>query len=731
MRQIIQNYNTGGLKVEDVPAPQLVKGRILVQTSYSLISAGTEKTKIDTAKKSLLGKAKSRPDLVKKVIDKAKKEGLWKTWQTVNQRLNEPISLGYSCSGEVLDVAGDVNGLRRGDLVACGGGAANHSEIISVPKNLVVRVPTGVGLDHAAFATMGAIAMQGVRQADVRLGERVAVIGLGLIGLLVTQILKASGCQVIGIDLDPEKVALGKKLGCHEAILATEESMEERILVFTDGYGVDSTILTAGTRSNRPIEQAGELTREKGRVVVLGAVGMDIPREPYYLKEIDLRLSRSYGPGRYDMTYEEKGHDYPFAYVRFTEQRNMHSFLELVKDRQVDLDPIITHRFQFDEAPQAYNLIHGTTKENYIGILLEYNREENEIPTKIEVNPESISGNIVIGVIGAGHYVTAHQLPHIKSHPNVSLGTICTATGMTALDVAEKFGFKSADSDVDQIISESDAILIGTRHNDHARYGMRALEKGKPVFVEKPLCITVEELGQIVELLNSYKQKDNSNGNTTQPLDGLTSQPVLMVGFNRRFSPAIEMVKEHFQSAHGPKQILIRVNAGPIPVDHWIQDLDVGGGRLVGEACHFVDLVVAITGTRVETVSATAIPRANRPPALWDDFSITLGMSDGSVGTIVYTAIGDTGLAKEYVEVFSGGKIGIIHDFRRVECWSNGKKKQNKMPNLDKGQKQQMNAWIKGLQKGESPIPFQEIINVHQACFAAVASITNREMVKI
>ena len=697
----------------EVPTPQMQEGQVLIRTSFSLISAGTEKTKIDTARKSLLGKAKFRPDLVKKVIDKAKREGLWKTWETVSQRLNTPISLGYSSAGIVLDVARDVEWLRRGDLVACGGGFANHAEILSVPKNLVARVPNGVGLDHAAFATMGAIAMQGVRQADVRLGEKVAVIGLGLIGLLVTQILKASGCQVIGIDLDPDKVVLGKKLGCQEAVLADDESLEEKILVFTDGYRVDSTILTAGTRSNRPIEQAGEITRDKGRVVVLGAVGMDIPREPYYMKEINLRLSRSYGPGRYDKNYEEKGHDYPFAYVRFTEQRNMQSFLELVGTGQIDLDPIITHRFPLEEAPQAYDLIYGDKNENYIGILLEYNREESEIPTKVEVNPESINGNIVIGVIGAGNYLTAHQLPHIKSHPDVSLGTICTATGMTALDVAKKFGFKSADSDIDQIISESDAILIGTRHNDHARYAIRVLRKGKSVFIEKPLVIKPEELEEFVTLAT----------------EGI--QASVMVGFNRRFSHAIQMVKDHFQSTHGPKQILIRINAGPIPLDHWIQDLDVGGGRLVGEACHFVDLVIALTGATIETVSATAIPMPNRPPALWDSFSITLGMSDGSIGTIVYTSIGDTGLAKEYIEVFSDGKIGIIHDFRRVEFWSNGKKKQKKMSGQDKGQKQQINAWIKGLQNGQSPIPFSEIINVHKACFAAIKSIKNREMVRI
>lgn len=713
MIQIIQNYNTGELKLDEVPPPQLQQGRLLVKTKYSLISAGTEKTKIDTARKSLIGKAKSRPDLVKQVIDKAKKEGLWNTWKTVNQRLNTPVSLGYSCSGVVLDVGKDVKGLRRGDLVACGGDFANHAEIVCVPKNLVTRVPNGVGLDHAAFATVGAIAMQGVRQADVKLGEKVAVIGLGLIGLLVVQILKASGCQVIGIDLDPEKLVSGKKFGCQEVLLADNENLEERTFVFTDGYGVDASILTAGTRSNRPIEQAGEITREKGRVVILGAVGMDIPREPYYLKEIELKISRSYGPGRYDKNYEEKGYDYPFAYVRFTEQRNMACFLDLIGDGKIDLEPMITHRFVIEEATKAYNLIQGDKNENYLGILLEYNREETEIPKRIELSHKPIDHKIVLGVIGAGNYATANLLPFLNSHSDISFGSICTATGMKAIDVAKKFSFQSAESDVEKIISESDAILVATRHNSHAHYALMALQKGKPVYCEKPLVTKQEELKEFFHFA--------TNG----------FQGSVMVGFNRRFSPATKMIKAHFQSSSNPKHIIIRVNAGSIPLDHWIQDPDIGGGRLIGEACHFVDLLIALTDATIETISATAIPKANLSPALWDDFTITARMSDGSIGTIVYTSIGDKGLPKEYIEVFSGGRIGIIHDFKKVELWSNGKAKWKKWSQQDKGQKQQIDAWVSGLQKGISPIPFQEITNVHQACLAAIESIKTNAIIKI
>ncbi len=713
MKQVVQHYLSGSLDLAEVPAPQLRAGRVLIKTSHSLISAGTERAKIELAKSSLIGKASSRPDLVKKAMAKVKTDGLWKTWQNVSQRLNKPVSLGYASAGVVLEAAGDVVGLRRGDRVACGGEFANHAEILSVPKNLVVKVPDGVRLEQAAFATIGAIAMQSVRQAKAQLGERIAVIGLGLIGLLVVQILKAAGCLVVGIEINPQNLEMGKKLGCQEVILANGKSLLSKISTLTGGYGVDATIIAAGTPSNRPIEMAGEITREKGRVVVLGAVKMDIPREPYYLKEIDLRLSRSYGPGRYDKNYEEKGHDYPFAYVRFTEQRNMQCFLELLRDKQIDLAPLITHRFPIEEAIRAYELLGGSNKEHYLGILLEYARDEFQIARHVEIRPKPKNGKIVVGVIGAGNYATTHLLPHLQSNPAVCLGTLCTATGMTALQVGGTFGFQTIDSDAEKLISESDAVLIATRHNDHASYALRALQKGKPVFVEKPLALNQEELGEIASVL--------SNGGSG----------AVMVGFNRRFSPAVEMLKAHFASVRGPKQILIRVNAGLLPQDHWIHDPEVGGGRLMGEACHFVDLIVALTEATITAVSAMAIPQPNRAPALLDDFCISMEMSDGAVGTIVYTSKGDAGLPKEYIEVFAGGRIGIINDFKKVELWSNGRRIRKKWFRQDKGQKRQMDSWINGLSKGENPIPVHEIINVHRACLAAVRAIKNREMVRV
>jgi predicted dehydrogenase len=447
------------------------------------------------------------------------------------------------------------------------------------------------------------------------------------------------------------------------------------------------------------------VTREKGRVVVVGAAKMDIPRELFYLKELEIRLSRSYGPGRYDRTFENEGWDYPYAYVRFTERRNMSSFLELVAAGKVQLAQIITHRFPIESAPMAYEIIRGERKQTYIGILLEYSRDASEMPTRVRVHVGApISAQkIKIGVIGAGKYATANLLPHLSHHSSVAFGSVCTASGLTAVHVADRFGFKAADADADAVIAESDAVLIATRHEDHAQYAVRALECGKPVFVEKPLAISSKQLDEV-------SQAANGGASVT-------------VGFNRRFSPSVRAIREHLESSIGPRQILIRVNAGAIAMDHWIQDPKVGGGRLIGEACHFVDLAVCLSASLVQTVHAVAIPQAGRAHSLLDNLSIHLSLSNGSVATIVYTSIGDTGLPKEYVEVFAGGKVGIIHDFKRVELWARGKQHRSHWGKQDKGQRAQMEAWVKGLRDGAAPIPFEQIVNVHQTCLAALDSL--------
>jgi polar amino acid transport system substrate-binding protein len=555
--------------------------------------------------------------------------------------------------------------------------------------------------------------MQGVRQADVRIGEKVAVIGLGLVGLLTVQILKAAGCQVFGLDVDPKKLEIANKLGCDRTALATDEQIDEQILLFTDGYGVDSTIITAGTSSNKPIEQAGDITREKGRVIVVGAAKMDIPRDPFYMKELELRLSRSYGPGRYDKTFEDEGNDYPYAYVRFTERRNMSSFLELVASGSVRLEPMITHRFPISDAAKAYDIMRGERKESYLGIVLEYAHDSSERPSRIEIRTaQPITGNkIKVGVIGAGKYATANLLPHLRNHSEVAFGAICTNSGLTAINVAERFGFQAADADADAVIAESDAVLIATRHQDHASYAIKALQAGKPIFVEKPLVIDSEQLQGVMAAANSRSS--------------------VTVGFNRRFAKAVQMVHEHIPSSMGARQVLIRVNAGAIPMDHWIQDPKVGGGRLIGEGCHFVDLAAFLCGSRIQTVHAVAIPQDGRSHVLWDNFSINLGFSNGSVATIVYTSIGDAAVPKEHIEVFCGGKIAIIHDFSEVELWAHGKKDRSRWSTQDKGQKEEIERWVKGLRQGVAPIPFDEILNVHQACLAALDSMKDSCVVKL
>jgi predicted dehydrogenase/threonine dehydrogenase-like Zn-dependent dehydrogenase len=715
MKSVLQNYRTGQLLVVESPPPQLRPGFALVKNAFSLISAGTEKTKVDTAQKSLLGKALARPDMVKKVIAKAKTEGLWKTWQVVSDKLDAPTPLGYSCAGQIIEVSGNVDGLAPGDWVACAGNTANHAEVVSVPKNLLARIPDGVPADHAAFATLGAIAMQGVRQAEVRLGEKVVVIGLGLIGLLTVQILRAAGCRVIGVDMDAAKLDLARELGCDDALLPDSDALTQRILIFTDGYGADATIITAGTSSNQPIECAGEITREKGKVVVVGAAKMDIPREPYYLKEIDLRISRSYGPGRYDPSYEEHGCDYPFGYVRFTERRNMESFLDLIQSGSINLSKIITHRFPIGDAPSAYELISGKRKEAYLGILLEYSRPMDAIPHRIELKGLPLNGNkIKVGFIGAGSYASKFLLPGIQKTPQLIATAVCTASGVTAESIARKYGFSAAENNPDAVIKTADAIVIATRHADHAELTIRALDQHKSVFVEKPIAITEDQLDSIVGRV-----------------ENLGSRASILVGFNRRFAPATCLLKEHFASVKGSKQILIRVNAGSLPPNHWVNDPLIGGGRLIGECCHFVDLALSIAGSRIAKVYANGIPDPQKEAALWDDFSITLTFENSSLATILYTGNGDSALAKENIQVFGGGRAAIIDDFRAIEMWAKGRSKRKTWSQQDKGQKAEIDSWVESLRTGISPIPFNEIINVHRACFAATRSIQQGTIVEI
>lgn len=711
MKQVTQIYKTGVIEVNNVPVPTLSDKFVLVRNLASVISAGTEKTKIDMGKKNLLQKAKARPDLVKQVVKKIQTEGLAKTWQTVQTRLDSPSPLGYSCAGKVVAVGGLVAGIAPGDIVACGGaGYANHAELIAVPRNLVVQVPRGVNNEEAAFATMGAIAMQGVRLIQPLLGEIFLVLGLGLIGQITVQLLKANGCQVIGIDLDDSLVDLAEKYGA-KGIRSADDAARV-CMDLTGGRGVDGVIVCAGTNSNGPIELCGEVTRMKGRVVVVGAVRMDIPREPYFKKEISVVISRSYGPGRYDPFYEEEGNDYPIGYVRFTEQRNMESFLDLVADDKLDIRGLITHHFKLDQAPEAYALIEGKKIEPYLGIILEYDNGAGcgqQQAGRIEITSRKIDHEkIGISFFGAGNYATASLLPPLNNMGNLEFRGLVTASGRTAQGVAKQFGFSfCADTFQELLNDDTDVVMVTTRHDSHASSVVAALQAKKHVYVEKPLALTVDELREIQE---AWQQGDGAQ---------------LMTGYNRRFAPLTQELVKFFSGVQSPLVVNIRINAGSIPDDHWIQDPVAGGGRIIGEGCHFIDLAAVLTGSMPVSVYATGSRKKNKSPMLNDNVSINLCMENGSIANIIYTADGSRAMAKEYIEVFGGGRSAVLDDFKEARFFKGDTKvSKQKLRGQDKGQKAMLKTWINGLREGKPCLDYESQIQIALATIMAVESMT-------
>lgn len=703
MLQVIQNYKTGELKVDDVPEPALMPGGLLVRNVFSLISSGTEKTTVATAQKSLIGKAQSRPDLVKKVIAVAKREGLLSTFRLVKNKLDTLVPMGYSSAGVVIAVAADVDDFAVGDRVACAGqGYASHAETIFVPRNLAVKIPVNVGYDEAAFTTLGAIAMQGVRQAQLVVGEKVAVVGLGLIGLMTVQILKASGCIVAGFDIDPEACELASQLGADHVLLSDGNYLPV-IEKMTDGYGVDCTIITASTKTNEPVVLAGEITRNKGSMIIVGGVPADVPRSPFYEKEIDVRFSRSYGPGRYDPSYEEKGLDYPYGYVRWTENRNMQSFLQLLTDKKIDLKRMTTHRFKIDEAEKAYQLITGKnkSKEKFIGILLEYDHRKAVAPQKQFVIREagtSLSSvpTARIGFIGAGNFAQNYLLPILKNDKRALLSIVSTSKGLTSANVAKKFKFLSATTDNTEIIQhkEIDCIFIATRHHLHAPYVIEAMKQNKAVFVEKPLALNYDQLQDII--------------NTAE-----THSPRVMVGFNRRFAPAVVETKKFLSHKIQPCVVTYRINAGFVPKEHWSQDPIEGGGRIIGEVCHFVDLVSYLIGSIPIKVYADVVSSTRDDMVGKDNAGMTFKFRDGSIATIIYTASGDKSFPKERIEIFNENSVAVIDDFRKVTFSRNGKTRTFGGSKQDKGYKAALNAFITCVLTGsESPVSLQESVNV-------------------
>ncbi len=720
MKQILQNNKTGRMAVTDVPTPIVQQGRVLVRASASLISAGTERMAVDEGRKSLIERARERPELVKQVIEKAKNEGFLKTFNAVRSKLGSSTALGYSAAGIVIDVGDDVTEFSIGDRVACAGaGYASHAEVLSVPKNLCVRLPDRVSFDAGAFGTLGAIALQGVRLADPTLGESIVVIGLGLLGQITVQLLKANGCRVFGIDLDPAKVELARELGADGAAVS-DENVKRAVLDWSRGRGADAVLITAGTPSNGPIELAGEISRLKGRVVAVGMVGLDVPRNLYFKRELSLMVSMSYGPGRYDPEYEERGHDYPFAYVRWTENRNIEAFLDLVAEGSLNVERLITHRFSIEEGERAYQLIAGETKEPYLGIVLQYDTER-ELERRIEVKTSGrqsasaeASNSVRVGMIGAGVYAQAMLLPFYKAE-GVDFRAITTASGVSARDLAEKYGFNYCATSADDVLDDKDVnlVVVATRHDLHAELVRRALLKGKHVFVEKPLALSDAELEGVLDAAA------NSAGQ-------------VMVGFNRRFSPLARAAREFFQERQSPLSINYRVNAGRIPKSHWLQDPREGGGRIIGEVCHFIDLMQYLTGSLTTRVYAESITSRNQEMVDEDNSFITLRFADGSNGAIAYLSEGDKALPKERVEIFSEGKSFVLDDFRSAIAYRNGREEVTKPRQQDKGQADETRAVCEVVLKGvPAPIALDDLAATTRATFRIRESLRTGQAVNV
>lgn len=702
MQQLTQKLGSGDMVIQELPTPQLSDGMVLVKNHYSLISAGTEGSTVKAARKNLIGKAKERPQQVRQVLDSLKRQGIVQTYRAVMKKLDAYSPLGYSCAGEVLAVADDVAGIKVGDKVACAGaGYANHAEIVSVPANLCVKLDDNADLSLACYNTLGAIALQGVRQADLRLGETCAVIGLGLIGQLACHLLRASGVNVVGIDVSESAVTTARDHCADIAITRSTTGITNQILDFTNGIGVDCVIIAAATTSLDPINFAGTICRRKGRVIVLGSVPTGFNREPdYYKKELDLRMSCSYGPGRYDLNYEEKGIDYPSSYVRWTEKRNMEAFQSLIHSRKIDIAYMTTHRFKFDDAPKAYEIVVNHS-EPFLGIVLEYDiNKRHEALEKVKIaNPSPVT-DINIGFVGAGSYAQGNLLPYLPSRDMVGRIGVLTNSGTTSKRVAEKYQFSLCTSDENDIFGNNDinTVFVATRHNTHAQYVIKALKAEKNVYVEKPLCLNIDELADIQSLCAEKNRH-------------------VMIGFNRRFSPFAQKAKKALGS--GKMSMLYRINAGVIPASSWIQDPAIGGGRIIGEVCHFIDFMTFMCGSAPVKVAASVLDDSL---GLNDTVNIIVEFENGSTGVIAYYANGSKSLPKEYFEAYHSGKTAVITDFKRCDIYAR-KVESLKKSTQDKGQKEMMRQYFDALKQGKSLIPMNEIFSVTLATFAVIRSI--------
>lgn len=696
MKQVLQNLKNGVTELTEIPCPHVSPGQLLIRTSHSLISAGTERMLVDFGKASPIEKARQQPDKVRMVLNKVKTDGLMPTIEAVLNKLDQPLPLGYCNVGQVLEVGRGVEGFVLGDRVASNG---KHAEVVSVPVNLCARIPEVVSDEEAAFSVIGAIALQGIRLVQPSLGEAVVVTGLGLIGQITVQLLRAHGCRVLGIDFDPAKLEMAKSFGAEVVNLGAGEDPVQTAERFSRGRGVDAVIVTAATKSSEPMHQAALMCRQRGRIVLVGVAGLDLSRDDFFKKELTFQVSCSYGPGRYDPSYEEKGHDYPVGFVRWTEQRNFEAVLDMMADGRMDVKPLISHRFTLEQTEAAYAVVGGS--EPSLGILLEYpsrNEKTDAVVREATVNlagfrpVAGIGRHASVAFVGSGNYATAVLIPAFKE-AGARMRSVASSAGVSGVHAGKKYGFEETTTDTDRLFADPDvdALVISTRHDSHARFVLQALEAGKHVFVEKPLCLTLAELGEI----EAAYARQRAQGKTL----------LVMVGFNRRFAPQIQRIKTLLAGVSGPKSFVMTVNAGALPADHWTQNPEVGGGRVIGEACHFIDLLRFLAGSPIATHSRLAMASANG-----DTLSLQLGFADGSIGTVHYFANGCKAFPKERLEVFASGRVLQLDNFRKLQgfFWP-GFSKMN-LWRQDKGQRACAKMFVDAVrQGGAAPIPFDEI----------------------
>ena len=702
MKQVLQSLRTGATEVAEVPCPAIRRGDLLIRTHRTLVSSGTERMLLDFGKAGWLAKARQQPDRVKMVLNKIVTDGLFPTLEAVFNKLDQPLPLGYCNVGMVLEIGSGVRDFAVGHRMISNG---HHAQIVSVPTNLCARVPDAVSDDEAAFTVIGAIGLQGIRLVQPTLGEAVVVTGLGLIGLVTVQLLRAHGCRVMGIDFDPEKLALARQFGTEVVDLGAGEDPIAAANAFSRGRGVDAVIITASTKSNEPVHQAALMCRKRGRIVLVGVTGLELSRADFFEKELTFQVSCSYGPGRYDSTYEEKGVDYPVGFVRWTEQRNFEAVLDMMADGRLDVKPLISHRIPISDAELAYDLVGGSGPS--LGILLTYPPSSSKSDAELRRSTVSLgvstsrhevtSGHPAprLAFVGSGNYATAVLIPAFRD-AGARLGTVASRAGVSGVHAGRKFGFEETTTETNSVFEDAsvDAVVITTRHDSHAAFVLQALRAGKSVFVEKPLCISMPELESIESLYLELVEQGRT--------------PRLMVGFNRRFAPQVTKMMALLSEVRGPKSFVMTVNAGPIPLQHWTQDVEVGGGRIIGEACHFIDLLRFLAGANI-TDRHVAYMDAKTA----DTATIQLSFADGSVGTIHYFANGSKSFPKERLEVFASGRVLQLDNFRKLRGFGFSGFSSMRLWRQDKGQKACTAAFVRAIELGSpSPIPFDEIAEV-------------------